>query len=902
MDTTTLLPKILVVDDQPENRAALTRLLHRLSVEIHAVGTAGEALQLAQEHDFALGILDVVMPEMDGLQLAAQIKALKLNRPLPLLFLSGILDVASKMAQAYSLGAVDFLTKPYEPTVLLGKVKVFLELNRQELALTQSLLELHELNRHLTQEVEERKKAQEALLTSRRTLQALFDGISDAILILGASFEVTECNLGAVKMFGLSQDQMLGRPASDLLYGPKWPKKELAQKLEGLSHGALLEWQAQPPEGEPILVEIGSEQILVEGKAARLLSIRDISSRKLAEEKLRKLSQAVEQSPTSILITDTKGRIEYVNRKFCTLTGYRPEELEGKNPRILKSGQTAKNTYKELWANIKSGQPWSGELINRRKDGTLYHELTHITPIFDQHHQVTHYLGIKEDITQRKQAEEALITATKEASRANRAKSEFLANMSHEIRTPMNAILGFSEILADLVEDPQQAQFVRHIQTSGHALLTLINDILDLSKVEAGKIRLELSQFDPRPLIYEMRELFSQKAEEKGLAFLVKIDPQLPPAILADEVRLRQILLNLVGNAVKFTHQGHVRLAIKALHQGESNLDLVLMVEDTGIGIAQENLERIFGAFEQVEGQSSKYGGTGLGLAITKRLVEMMGGQILVKSRLGQGTTFVVKLSGIGFGQLNQKPAEEQPEDLTHLTFDPATLLVVDDLVVNRTLIKQYLSKYPFEILEAANGQEALDLAATYHPALILMDMKMPVLDGYQATARLKENLLLHKIPVVAVTAAVMKNEEERILGICDNMLSKPLSKISLLSKLALYLTHDIPNNEPAPKVIAPAPSNGDPVRWKRLSLALEREFGPRVKAVRETLTLNDAEALGLELSQAAKKEGYPPLEQWGATLYQQALGFEADLLKESLQDYERLTQEFHQALRSLAP
>jgi len=317
------LPKILVVDDQPENRAALTRLLHRLSVEILAVGTAGEALQLAQEHDFALGILDIMMPDVDGLQLAAQIKGLKLNHPLPLLFLSGVLDVAPKMAEAYSLGAVDFLTKPYEPTVLLGKVKVFLELNRQELALTQSLLELHQLNRHLTQEIEERKKAQENLLSSRRTLQALFDGISDAILILDSNFRITECNLGAVKMFGLSQDQMGGLLASDLLYGPKWPKKELAQKLESQSRGALLEWQAQPQEGDPILVEIGSERILVEGKAARLLSIRDISSRKLAEEKLRKLSQAVSHHFFSdrhrdklAAVMNSKGKTNHLRRNL----------------------------------------------------------------------------------------------------------------------------------------------------------------------------------------------------------------------------------------------------------------------------------------------------------------------------------------------------------------------------------------------------------------------------------------------------------------------------------------------------------------------------------------------------------------------------------------------------------
>ncbi len=289
-----------------------------------------------------------------------------------------------------------------------------------------------------------------------------------------------------------------------------------------------------------------------------------------------------------------------------------------------------------------------------------------------------------------------LQSAKAEAETANQTISEFLANMSHEIRTPMNAILGFTEILGGLVENPQQKEYLSSIQSSGKSLLSLINDILDLSKVEAGKLELDYTAVDTRVVFQEMEQIFSQKIAQKGFEFILDIDPDLPPLIL-DETRLRQILFNLVGNAVKFTDDGYIKLSVRTEvpERDHKTMDLLFEVADTGIGIPEDQQDKIFGAFEQKKGQShAKYGGTGLGLAITKRLIEMMNGDVYVTGDLGKGSTFHVTLRGLTIASETDLASRDRPAiDVDAVTFARASILVVDDIEVNRNLVRGYLEQ-----------------------------------------------------------------------------------------------------------------------------------------------------------------------------------------------------------------
>ena len=517
-------------------------------------------------------------------------------------------------------------------------------------------------------------------------------------------------------------------------------------------------------------------------------------------------------------------------------------------------------------------------------------------------------LRVKQRTAELEHAKEAAVHAAQEAELATRAKSAFLANMSHEIRTPMNAILGFTEILAGLVTDRQQQEYLRAVQSSGKSLLRLINDILDLSKVEAGKLELVYGAVNPRELFTEMEQIFSQKIAEKNLKLIIDIGPGLPPALLLDEVRLRQILVNLIGNAIKFTDQGHIRLSARSLYPeaDHSTLDLVFEVEDTGMGIAKQQQEKVFGAFEQQSGQSlDKYGGTGLGLAITKRLVEIMGGEIHLGSTPGQGSTFHVTLKRVRVASVAELATHAVPAiDADTVSFSAATLLVVDDIAVNRSLIRGYLAQYGFGILEAANGQEAIEITRARQPDLILMDMRMPVLNGYEATRKIKQQPEIRQIPVIALTASAMAQDAKEITGLCDGYLRKPVSKPDLVAELIRFLPHSIA--EPAPETVAGTaetppwpPVSLDTGTRQRLAELLPVLQGQqeRCDKLGKTMSINDIEAFALQMQQQGSDYGYPPLVSWGKRLADRAVMFDLNGIAETLDSFPHCIRELEAML-----
>ncbi|MBN1159038.1 MAG: PAS domain S-box protein [Bacteroidales bacterium] len=586
-----------------------------------------------------------------------------------------------------------------------------------------------------------------------------------------------------LRLTGLTREEIADGKRIELAI-PDMHQRLKFRKSTTDSQGSF-EIELERKDGSLIAVEIESQQVHCAKEVIIVVTVRDISGRRSIEDEISKLTVAVDQSANIVIITRPEGEIEYVNRSFTKVTGYTPDEVVGKNPRILKSGIQTASFYQDLWQTLKKGEQWSGEFQNRKKDGEIYWEYATITPVKNRKGDIVSHIAIKEDITKQKRAEQSLreseeqyrsmvsnipgalyrcaldhnrtiyymtdaiemlsgykaseflfsaersyasiihpddlervlraiqsgllksrqytveyriltadhkvkwlsdngkpvfdqnqnvkwldgfifdiserVTGLEElkkakqlAEEANKAKSEFLANISHEIRTPLNTVLGFAELLENMTLDETQLKYLHSIKSSGENLMTLINDLLDLSKIEAGKVNLHYAPVKVRNLLDEIRNIFFLKAQQKSIGYHEHIDKDFPVEIIFDETRLRQILINLVGNAIKFTNEGQVDLLVrsrsKSILKNRAVMKLEISIKDTGIGIHEDSFKVIFDSFrQQLKLDSRKYEGTGLGLAITKRFVEAMNGKIILESEVGIGTTFTIVFPGVEY-------------------------------------------------------------------------------------------------------------------------------------------------------------------------------------------------------------------------------------------------------------
>lgn len=469
-----------------------------------------------------------------------------------------------------------------------------------------------------------------------------------SIIITDTKGNIEFVNQKFIEVTGYSFAEMKGKNPNILQSGYT-SKAEYAKLWETITSGNEYHGEIQNRKRNG---DIFWESVLISpirdeaGKIVNYMAIKeDITNRKKSDLEILKLSVAIDQNPASVVITDTRGIIEYVNKKFLSVSGYFPEELIGKVIRILKHSYTFDETYVEIWNRLFAGKEWRGEHQNVTKKKKKYWESVLISPIKNLEGKITNYIILSEDISERKQMEKDLISAKEKAEESDRLKSAFLANMSHEIRTPLNSILGFSDLLTDPELDSEtRIEFASLINSSGNNLLAIINDVLDISRIEAGQVTLSKRAFSANKLISGIRKEYSLKASSKGIE--LKLAHQASSqeiVVLSDETRIKQVLINFIGNALKFTESGYIEIGVKLIKN-----NIQFHVKDTGIGIDKEFHDKIFDRFRQVEASSTrKYGGNGLGLAITKNLAELLGGKIGLESEPDKGSTFFFTLPEI---------------------------------------------------------------------------------------------------------------------------------------------------------------------------------------------------------------------------------------------------------------
>ncbi len=622
----------------------------------------------------------------------------------------------------------------------------------------------------------ERIKNLQNLRLSEQRFKSFLNSTSDIVQLEDEKGKLLFANKTFINLLDVPDEAIQGKTISELLPPNLAQACETSNKLVRESGKVCTceeVWGARIFETLKFPIDLGNN------KTGIGAFIRDVTEKNTTEKQLKLLSRAVEQNPVSIVITNQDGIIEYVNPTFTAITGYTFEEAKGENPHILKSGVQPHSFYEEMWNTILSGKDWEGQVMNKKKNGELYWESVVISPIVNEKNEITHFVGVKEDITKKKKMLEDLIEAKEKAEESDRLKSAFLANMSHEIRTPMNGILGFTELLTEpRLSGKEKDKYIEIIQKSGNRMLNTVNDIIEISKIETGQVTKTIA---PTNVIHVMTDLFyffSGEADKKGLEFVLDNQDSLNEEwIETDQVKFVSIMTNLIKNAIKYTDQGEIHMGC---NRGEKFMEFY--VNDTGIGIPNDRQQAIFDRFIQADiADKMALQGSGLGLSISKSYVEMLGGKIRVESTVGQGSTFYFTLPVTKSAPVSQ---EEEVAEKQDVPTRKLKVLIVEDDESACMYFSIVLEKYARKTLMAHSGNEALDLARNNPDIdLILMDIKMPDMDGATATREIRK--FNSTVKIIAQTANALPGDREKALDAgCDDYITKPVNKEKLLEMI----------------------------------------------------------------------------------------------------------------------
>jgi PAS domain S-box-containing protein len=664
--------KILLVDDLPENLFALEVILSNENYLCVKANSGNEALKiLLHQQDFAIILIDVQMPMMDGFETVELIRQIDKLKHVPIIFLTASMDNSLQIFKGYQAGAVDYMIKPLSPEILKAKVAVFVDLHTKNQELLVQAEQLKKLNTDLT--------AQKLL--SEYSL-SLIEASHDPLFAISPEGKITDMNNASVKVTGIARPKLIGTDFFDYFTEPQ-KAREVYQKV--FEKGFIADC--------PLIL-------------------------------FHKNGKLIDVLFNGAVYKDDKGN-------------------------VLGAAIVARD--------VTNKKRIEKELIEAKISAELATEI----------------------------AEEAKINAensTVIAENAVKAKQQFLSNMSHEIRTPMNAIIGFTKVIlrTDLTE--KQKEYLNAIKISGDALIVLINDILDLAKVDAGKMTFEKTPFKMKSSISAMLHLFENKIQEKNLKLVTEYDSKIPFVLVGDPIRLHQIILNLVSNAIKFTFKGKITVSVDLLHEDDDKVILKFAVTDTGIGISEEKIGTIFENFQQAtSGTSRLYGGTGLGLAIVKQLIEPQGGTIRVNSIIHEGSTFSFTLP---FQKTNVDIEFENELAEIDSEMKNIKVLVVEDIALNQLLMKTLLDDFGFERDIAENGKIAIEKLQENDYDIILMDLQMPEMNGFEATKYIR-NTMHSTIPIIALTADVTTVDGDKCKAVgMNDYIAKPVDERVLYNKI----------------------------------------------------------------------------------------------------------------------
>ena len=760
-------------------------------------------------------------------------------------------------------------------------------------------------------DVTESRKTQEVLRESEAKFRLLVEHFSELIWSLSPDGILTYVSPSWKRVTGYEPSTLQGTHFTQLLHPDDLPLCLEYLQMMGRSREVIIgpsyrirhadgTWHWHSANGAPIVDD--------QGRYLSMVGISsDITERKRVEDALRQnrkfLSDLIENSEALIYVKDRQGHYLMVNRKWENVTRHSRELALGKGDLELFPGSVGEQFFANDKRVMESQQVAQIEEILDSPDGRR-HFVSCKFPLYDEEGRVNGLCGMTTEVTFVKKAEQQLLETNASlesaiersndmavrAEAANIAKSEFIANISHEIRTPMNAIIGFADLLSADISDERQRHQASVIASAGKSLLRLINDVLDLSKIEAGKLEIKTENFPPRRLMEELQHVFAQRAAEKGISLRLIVAPDVPEELRLDPARLRQILTNLIGNALKFTDHGSVDVRVEVIlsSPGEPRCDLRISVADTGMGISNEFKPRLFGAFEQASGQDhAKYGGTGLGLAISLRLAHLMNGDISVcDNPAGRGTVFTISLPSVPIATAVSASALANEEWSRRIEFtEKPLILVADEAEAHRELLRLYLEPLGFTVLDAADGEQALEQATLHRPGLVLTEIKMPKLDGVKLAVSLRkifsDSSSEVPLPIIAVTASARSHSADSKEADFDDYLIKPVSQADLIRSLSQFVPYTL---KPESVVVKESPD----VLAASLRMIMNPELLADIAAVRKSLRVSQARALGEKILAASRPRELTALVSLGEQLCQAAETFQIQKLKAILSHLEQ--------------